>query len=189
MGRGCPCPGPFFYIFLNPRVETPYDMVGLKIQDGITDSFLRELGCVPVEVEFGEVYTAIERGTIDGWTFQFPGVSGFGWHEVTKYWIDHPFYMQDIITIMNLDKWNSLPKHLQDLVMEAQMQVERDYPAIYAQYEANERQKLMEAGMEPLTFSPADAEWYVKTAYEAAWAKEIEKHPEISPELKEWLTK
>ena len=155
----------------------------------MTDTFLTALGAVPVEVEFGEVYTAMERGTIDGWTFQFPGVAGFGWHEVTNYWIDHPFYMQDIVTIINLDKWNSIPQRLQDIVLEAQLQIEREYPSIWTQHEANERQKLIDAGVQPVKFSPSDAEWYSKTALDSGWASELAKHPDVSPKLKDLLTK
>jgi len=189
VGRGVPCKEEFFYIFLNKNIKTPRELAGLKIFDGMTDAFLKKLGSVPVEVEFGEVYTAMERGTIDGWTFQLPGISGFGWHEVTKYWIDHPFYMQDIMTIMNLKKWNSLPKHLQNIFIEAQKQIEKDYLPIWAKHEANERQKMLKAGMKPLTFSPADAKWYVETAYSAAWEAEIKKHPDIAPKLRQLMSK
>jgi len=189
LGRGVPCRVPFFYIFLNKKAESPRDLKGLKIVDGITDAFLKKLGCIPVEVEFGEVYTAMERGTIDGWTFQFPGISGMAWHEVTKYWIDHPFYMQDIVTIMNQKKFNSLPSNLQSVLMNAQRQVELDYMDTWDQHEANEKKKAIKAGMKPLKFSDSDAEWYLNTAYSAAWADQIKRHPDVAPKLKKLLSK
>ncbi len=170
-------------------MKTPRDLTGLRIVDGITDAFLKKLGCVPVEVEFAEVYTAMERGTIDGWTFQFPGVTGFGWQEVTKYWIDHPFYMHDVVTIINLKKWNSLPQHLKDVVKAAQVEVESAYLPIWARHEANEREKMLKAGMKPIKFSPADAKWYFETAYTAAWEEQMKKHPDIAPKLKELMSK
>jgi TRAP-type C4-dicarboxylate transport system substrate-binding protein len=189
LGRGTPCRVPFFYIFLNKEVKTLSDLKGLKIVDGMTDAFLKKLGSIPVEIEFGEVYTAMERGTIDGWTFQFPGISGMGWHEVTKYWIDHPFYMQDIVTIMNLKKFKGLPKNLQAVLMDAQKQVEVDYLETWAQHEANEKQKAMKAGMKPLKFSEEEAKRFFDMAYSAAWEDQFKKHPDIAPKLKKLMSK
>lgn len=189
IGRGNPCKKPFFYIFLNKEVKTLKDLAGLKIIDGITDSFLKELGCIPLEVEFSEVYTAMERGTADGWTFQFPGISGLGWHEVTKYWIDHPFYMHDVLTIMNLKKWESLPDHLKKVLTDAQIKVEQDYLPVWDGHEANEKEKAVKAGMKPLKFSPEEAKVYVEKAYSAAWDVEEKKHPEVVPEMRKLLTR
>ena len=189
IGRGNPCKNPFFYVFLNKRVETPQDLAGLKIIDGITDAFLKDLGSVPLEVEFSEVYTAMERGTADGWTFQFPGISGMGWHEVTDYWIDHPFYMHDVLTIMNLKKWESLPDHLKAIITEAQIEMEREYMAVWAEHVANEKEKAIKAGMEPITFSPEDAKSYVEKAYTAAWENELERHPDVIPRMGALMTR
>ncbi len=66
-----------------------------------------------------EVYTAVERGVVDGFALSTVGmIVDAGLYEVTKYTIDHPFLNTNFVVIMNLDSWNRIPKNLQDLLRE-----------------------------------------------------------------------
>ncbi len=40
----------------------------------------------------GEVYTALERGVVDGYGWPITGIFDLGWHEKTKYRVDPGFY-------------------------------------------------------------------------------------------------
>ena len=86
---------------------------------------------------------------------------------------------------MNLEKWNRLPKHLQDLLLETRLELESVWREMYNEEEAFERQRLIDAGMEFYQFSPEDAEWFVNTAFETEWAFREENWPEVSAKFKE----
>jgi TRAP-type C4-dicarboxylate transport system substrate-binding protein len=77
-------------IFSRKPVRSPADLKGLKIRVyGTAQTELaRGLGMEPVSIPFAEVYTALERGTVDaGFTGTYPGFA-LKWYEVTKYMID-----------------------------------------------------------------------------------------------------
>jgi TRAP-type transport system periplasmic protein len=77
-------------IFSRKAAHSPADLKGLKIRVyGTAQTELaRGLGMEPVSIPFAEVYTALERGTVDaGFTGTYPGFA-LKWYEVTKYLID-----------------------------------------------------------------------------------------------------
>lgn len=69
-------------------------------------------------------YGALEQGVIDAAVHGFDSATKASLYEVTKYVIDHPFGGTSTSMIINLDTWNSLPKHLQDVLMEAAIWLE-----------------------------------------------------------------
>ena len=190
LGHGIPLIDDFFYIILNKKVERPQDLAGLRFGDGtIGVAGLEALGAVPVVTIFPEIYTAIERGVLDGSCYPVVGMVDWGWPEVAKYLINHGFECDDVLWTMNLDSWNSLPKHLQDLIMEEVIRMEGEGIAIYKQLEAEEKQVMQGLGVEFIEFSPADAEYYINLFAEADWDLHIERYPTLGPELKKVLWK
>jgi TRAP-type C4-dicarboxylate transport system substrate-binding protein len=78
------------YLFSKKPVRSPADLKGLKVRVYGTaqTEFARALGMEPVSIPFAEVYTALERGTVDaGITGTYPGFA-LKWYEVTKYIVD-----------------------------------------------------------------------------------------------------
>lgn len=78
------------YLFSKKPVRGPEDLKGLKVRVYGTaqTEFARALGMEPVSIPFAEVYTALERGTVDaGITGTYPGFA-LKWYEVTKYIVD-----------------------------------------------------------------------------------------------------
>ena len=81
---------PAQYLFTKKPVKGPEDLKGLKVRVyGTAQTELaRALGMEAVSIPFAEVYTALERGTVDaGITGTYPGFS-LKWYEVTKYLVD-----------------------------------------------------------------------------------------------------
>jgi TRAP-type C4-dicarboxylate transport system substrate-binding protein len=78
------------YLFTKKPVKGPEDLKGLKVRVyGTAQTELaRALGMEAVSIPFAEVYTALERGTVDaGITGTYPGFA-LKWFEVTKYLVD-----------------------------------------------------------------------------------------------------
>ncbi len=190
LGRMWAWEGPGTVIFTNKRVETPSELAGQMLAaELLYAGFPEALGVVPMAIPDDELYTALERGVVDGFVNPIDQVLYAGYQEVVKYMIDHPYYKTNGMQIMNLDTWNSLPKHLQDLVMEVMIEVEADQGPFYTGIRETDRQGLIDAGVELITFSPADAEWYINLAYDSIWDLEMEKNPEHAAKMRELLTK
>lgn len=185
--RNSPCT-----LTLQNPVETPYDLVGLRFSctPGFKDYAL-VLGGKPVITPIPEVYTALERGLVDGDVTTPITVLVMNFYEVVKYWIDHPFSDGGReMLLVNLDVWNQLPKHLQDVMIETMSEIESGAAAFYGEKVTAAKQVFMDAGMQPITFSPADAKWYVDTLDSAIWKKvEKELSPEMYNKLRDMLTK
>jgi len=159
-----------FYLWPNKEVATPRDLAGLKMRSGlIYDAFLKALGAAPVTIPHPEVYTALERGLVDGFCWPMTGVAEYGWLEVTKYGIDHPFYSGDFLFLANLKSFNRLPKHLQDLLIDVVRDFEPQMVKLYKGVVKEERKKAIKAGVKFVKFSPDDARSYVDLAWQAAY--------------------
>ncbi len=102
-------------------VHTLEDLEGLKIRgwgEAIT-KMLDALGATGVYVTFGEVYQALQTGTVDGAMSGFTQYQDMSWYENAKYVVDVTTSYGVFLTGINLDKWNSLPKDIQDIMLTA----------------------------------------------------------------------
>jgi TRAP-type C4-dicarboxylate transport system substrate-binding protein len=177
-----------FHIYLNKEIKTP-DFTGLKIRvTPIYRAMVEKLGGTAVTTAAPEVYTMLERNTVDGYGWPARGIFDFSWQKVTKYRIDPGFYNADLQILVNLDVWT---KKLNDaqrkLLTDLAMAIERD-TSDKAANEA-ERKKQEAAGIKVIRFSPADEKKYLQVARDAAWEAVIKASPEHGPKLREFFTK
>ena len=80
--------------------------------DGVT-----LLGGAPLYVPMGDVYTAVERGTLDGGNFVWEVVVSWAFAEIMQYFTEVNVNSGTQPMIMNLDSFNSLPQDIQDAIM------------------------------------------------------------------------
>jgi len=97
-------------------------------------------------------------------------------------------YASSIPLLINLDKWNSIPKDLQDLMIEVYAEMERDWDQKWVDLNAENLQVLRDYGTEFIEFSPEDGKWYVDTANEALGGRLLGLAPETAPALLELIT-
>lgn len=104
------------------EVNSPEDMKGLKIRvmtNPIYISMMENLGASPTPMAFGELYSAMQQGTIDGqenpsahiWTKRF--------FEVQKYasLTAHAYAPEPVL--MSMIKWNTLPEANKQIILDA----------------------------------------------------------------------
>lgn len=181
--------GTWFHVFTNKAIERPQELKGQKIRvSGTYEAFIKEIGAAPVTMPGSDVYTALERGTIDGYAWSILGNVQMGWVDVCKYILEPRIYQMNIEALMNLKTWEGLPKHLQDLIMDCMIENEKEYTKVMADLGESEYKEMQERGMEVISFSPEDTEYYVDLAYEAGWDDVIKQNPELGPKLKKILT-
>jgi len=179
-----------FHYFLNKKVTKP-DWAGLSLRTppGVFSTLTKTLGGSPIIMPTGDVYTALQRGVVDGYLTVYLAPPDFGWQEVTKYVIGHGFFTDPLIVLINLDTWNRLPSHLQTLLMDASKESERSAWKLSQIQKKQTHQKYEKAGLKSIEFSADDAKRYIDTAYRVGWEYAEQKFPKVVPELKKLLSK
>jgi len=190
LGRGHPGDGLSFLLWTNVPADGPDDLVGLKTGDGtILPSGLRASGMIPTTIGFMEIYGALERGVIDALVMPAVVTSSMHFYEQLDYVIDLPLAYADGSHIINLDKFNSLPSPLQDLLKEAAIEVEQEAEAYYLDLYDDEMQTIIDSGVEVIEFSAEDSRWLLDTIYQGEWGVLIERFPETGPTLQGLFSK
>ncbi|MBW1971784.1 MAG: TRAP transporter substrate-binding protein DctP [Deltaproteobacteria bacterium] len=175
-----------FYLRVNRPVKSVKDLKGLKMRTAaLYDKMMKKLGMIPVTVKFGDTYTALERGLVDGFGWATLGPADWGWLKNCKYIIDIPFYTrQNTLILMNLDVWNSLGKKVQDEIMDITVKFEPDMVAYFKKAIAKEWEKYDKMGIKRIKFSPEDTKIYLDAAYNSMWEDLEKKIPDLVPTLK-----
>ncbi len=184
MGSGIP-----FTLYLNKPISKA-DFTGLKIRCSPTHiNFLKKLGAQPLVIPPPDVYTALERGLADGFIWPAGLIRDWGWNEVTKYIVTTNFYMAVNVVLVNKDKWDKIPAHLQKLLIQTQEQaehyaVERGQDHVDKEFAAFKQQ-----GIKFIDLSAKEAEKLKTAAYDELWKIVIKKAPENGPKLKNMVSK
>ncbi|WP_296703051.1 TRAP transporter substrate-binding protein [Thiocapsa sp. UBA6158] len=105
------------------EVKSVADLDGLKFRvGGFGGRVLAKLGVVPQNLPAGEIYQALEKGTIDAteWIGPYDDLR-LGLHKVAKYYY-YPAWWEgstQFSLYINAEQWNSLPKAYQSIVTTA----------------------------------------------------------------------
>jgi TRAP-type C4-dicarboxylate transport system substrate-binding protein len=175
-----------FYIYSKRKIEKLDDFRGKKIRVmPLYVPFINALGSVPITIPLTETYTSLERGVVDGVMFPKFGMTGMGWQEVTRYVLNDGVLQMEPATMVNLDKWNKIPKDLQELIMDVMIDMEYVGTLRMMLVEEKEDTVRKAAGMQFVHLPPGEAEKYGNLAYEKTWGFALEKAPENGPKLKE----
>jgi TRAP-type C4-dicarboxylate transport system substrate-binding protein len=151
-------------------------------------SFFHALGSQTVRTRRGEVFTAMERGVVDGFANPLSEIRPMGWHKVSKYVIYPGFYNPIIIVLVNDKKWNSLNAAQKAVLTKAGMALENELSKDLAAGDVAQGVKLFKGGLKKISLSPADSKKFLSIARESRWKDVIKKSPKIGPQLKKLLT-
>jgi TRAP-type C4-dicarboxylate transport system substrate-binding protein len=177
-----------FHLYLNRKIDRP-DLTGLKIRvTPVYRDFFTALGATVMQTAPGEVYTALERGVVDGYGWPIGGIFDLNWHERTKYRVDPGFYDAEVSLLVNLDTWKRLTAAQRDLLTRQALawEGENDSWKAYAQAEIK---RQADAGIQVIRFEGPQARQYVERAYEAGWAGILKVSPEHGAKLRELLSR
>ncbi|MBW1998003.1 MAG: TRAP transporter substrate-binding protein [Deltaproteobacteria bacterium] len=154
------------------------DIRGLKLatQPGARAA-VEALGGVPVTMPSPKIYQTVEKGVADGAALAWGAYKAYKLVEVTRYHANPHLGGVSYCTIMNENRWNSLPGDVQAAITEV---TERMLPEILCKAVSNEAKKGIEItrkrGQEIVDFSPDElARWRAtgKPAWEK-WVKSME---------------
>lgn len=162
------------------------DLAGFKIR--VAPGFqevVRALGGTSVQTAPGEVYTALERGVIDGYTWPLWGVLDLGWQKVTKYRVDPGWRTVAIGVLMNMDRYKRLSAQQQRVLDQAALWFEDHTAHLIERRNAEERDKQAKAGIKTIGLQGADAQKLLDASREAGWQAVAAKAPRETPKLRQ----
>jgi TRAP-type transport system periplasmic protein len=177
-----------FHLYLNKKIDKP-DLTGLKIRvTPVYRDFFAAMGATVITTPPGEVYTALERGVVDGYGWPIQGIFDANWQEKTKYRVDPGFYSAEVSLVMNLAKWKALTQPQRDLLMRQMIAAEAENDT-WKVLNDNDTKRQAQAGIQVITFDAATSKQYVDKAYNVAWDSMIKVSPQYGPQMRKLFSK
>ena len=156
-----------YHMVLRAPVGPSGDLQGRKIRG--TPSYhtvIAMLGGSAVVLPGGEVYSALEKGVVDGAAWPASGVLGMRWHEVAKYMLRPTFGLNHYMFLMNLNAWNRLTEDERKLLSAEGRKIEDIWFTEYDRMVNEEEATLIQRGMQITEMGPEQ-----KAKVQAAWAQ------------------
>jgi TRAP-type C4-dicarboxylate transport system substrate-binding protein len=173
-----------FHIYLNKKPEK-LDFTGLKIRvTPVYKDIVEALGGTAITTAPGDVYTALERGVVDGYGWPVTGIFDLGWEKVTKYRLEPPFYGVEVNVLVNLDSWKGLNDAQRKLLTDSAQWLEGLDSENIDEINA-ERERQTKAGIQPIDFGPEESKKFTDKANDAAWQSVIKRAPETGAKLRQ----
>ena len=163
-------------------IKTPADLKGLKIrtmENPMHIAFFKELGANPTPMSWGELYTALQQGTVDAEENPYAMIDDGKFYEVQKYVSETGHVFSYEILIANKKFMDKLPADLREVVVDAAHKAIMTQRASLEKEEAAFKAKVTKAGLTANELTPeqkkpfVDATKKVYAQFENELGKEI----------------
>ena len=136
-----------FRFFLKEPMDAGTKLDGMKIRALPSyNQIVASLGATAVVIPFGELYSSLEKGVVDGIVWPSVGAVGFKFHEVAPYLAEPAFGSVSYLIMMNLDKWNALDTNTQAVMLEAGHKLEQDMVGFFDKLLVEENAAMVAGG-------------------------------------------
>jgi TRAP-type mannitol/chloroaromatic compound transport system substrate-binding protein len=156
--------------FFRKELQSPADLNGLKFRiGGLGGMVLAKLGVVPQQIAGGDVYPALERGTLDAAEFVGPyDDEKLGLSKVAKYYYAPGWWEGGAMLhlVVNKQKYDELPKNYQAILFQASEAANNWMLAKYDAVNAAALRRMLGAGTELRTFPASIMDASLKAANE-----------------------
>jgi TRAP-type mannitol/chloroaromatic compound transport system substrate-binding protein len=152
------------------ELKEPADLSGLKFRiGGFAGQVLTKLGVVPQQIAGGDIYPALEKGTIDAaeWVGPYDDEK-LGFQKVAQFYY-YPGWWEGgalLHNMINLDKWNSLTPTYQSIIKTASAFANVNMQAKYDAVNPGALKKLVGTGTQLRPFTPSIMDACYKAANE-----------------------
>jgi TRAP-type C4-dicarboxylate transport system substrate-binding protein len=163
-----------------PLADSGPSFSGLKLRVVPTMApTAKALGASVVNIPPGEIYTGLQKGVIDGFSFLAVGLKDFKIHEVAKYLIRPTFAYVSFSIFMNKARFDRLTPDQQEYVIAAAIKSETDGKNIFRQKQIEEEKFLISKGMQIVELPPSEAKQLNETFAEVVWDLAEKKTSEV----------
>ena len=168
------CYGVDFHIYttFKPKesTKTGLDLKGYKMRSTPTyRPFLTAMGAIPVTMAAAEMYTGLQRGVVKGLAWPEGALAKYGVQKFLKYRVYPGFYRSGSMVVINLDKFKSLSKSVQDKLVQTGLAFEQGSEPILRKKADTDNEKLWASGLQKLHLKGEARKAYLHTIYELSW--------------------
>ncbi|WP_347414691.1 TRAP transporter substrate-binding protein [Paracoccus sp. (in: a-proteobacteria)] len=142
-----------FYNSQKP-IQSIADLEGMKfrvMQNDVFVDMMSALGANATPMPYGEVYSSIQTGVIDGAENNFPSYDSSGHAEVAKYFTLDEHLMVPELVAMSKASWDKLSPEDQEIIREAARNSATVQRELWAEQEKASQEKVKAAGAEIIT--------------------------------------
>src|SRR5436190_3052294 len=146
------------------------DIKGFKVRGNpIYNAFLTNyLGAQVINLPSTELFTALERGTVDLTAWTQIGLMDLNWDRFVKYRIQPDFFSTDLHILMNLKKWQSLSPKTRQILQDVAAKPEVESLEALQKLWQEEQAELTKRGIKTVTQSPDASKRFVEGARAAS---------------------
>ena len=176
-----------YHIYLNKKIDKA-DLSGLKIRIApIYREFFTKLGASVMQVAPGEVYTALDRGVVDGYGWPLLGIFDLGWHEKTKFRVDPGIYNIELGIIFSAKTWNALTPAQRDFLNKQVAWVEGLNADMAGKDVQTDLKRQADAGIQVIKLPDAEAQKLLKLSMDAGWEGIMKTSPQHGARLRQLM--
>ena len=146
------------------------DIKGFKVRGNpIYNAFLTNyLGAQVINLNSPELYTALERGTVEITAWTQIGLMDLNWDRYLKYRILPDFFSTDLHILVNLKKWQSLSPKTREILQQAVIRHETESLEALQKLWKEEEAELKKRGLKTVAQSPEASKRFVEGARSAS---------------------
>jgi len=176
-----------YHIYLNKKIDKA-DLSGLKIRIApIYREFFTKLGATVVQIPPGEVFTALDRGVVDGYGWPLLGIFDLGWHEKTKFRVEPGFYNIELGIVFSAKAWNALTPAQKAFLEKQVAWVEGLNADMSAKDAPADIKRQADAGIQVIKLPDAEAKRFLQVSMDAGWAGVAAAAPAHAAKLRELM--
>jgi len=176
-----------YQIILRQPVGPSGDLKGRKIRGTQTYSGVFSfLGASPVVLPPNEIYTALEKGVVDGAAWPAAGVRDYRWNEVAKYLMRPRFGSAAYFLFVNLDAWNKLSDAQRTTLVEEGKKIETFWDAQWLTITGNEEKSLLAEGSQITQLGATQSAGLAAAFEHGLWELAAKTEPAGIAELREF---
>ncbi len=155
-----------YHMVLKSLPDPETGIKGRKIRGTSTyHPLIKKLGGSPVVLSFGQIFTALEKGVVDGYCWPVYGLLATKFYEAgAKYVMRPTLGVSRSFTLVNANAFNKLPKKLQTILVEEGKKVEYWSIEFFDDFIAKEEKQLKALGVTyhdyPEKFRPHVRKWF-----------------------------
>ena len=159
-----------YHLFTKEPLSTAGDLSGRKIRGTPTyHGVIRALGGEPVVLPGSQIYSALQKGIVDGAGWPAAGMVSMKHYEVATYRLRPTFGAATQPVFVNLAKWNGLTDKEKSVLLNAGKLTELEMPWIGNSIQKEEDAALDKLGVKVETLSAAMAEKVQSAFIESIW--------------------
>jgi len=168
------------FLWTKKPVRTLEDVRGLRVRSpgGHQTHYIKALGAEPIFMPLGDVYLAMETGTIDGVVTCPPFVIAYKLYEVARHGVIATFGCVSEGVIMNTESWKKVPHELKPVVEDVCHNPFRTTGGLTRDVYKVLVKEIEDRNVELHTLSPKEAErWYERfRGVTKRWVADLERN-------------